>query len=304
MNRTWMLLACLLLASHPAAAGEQAPPDGAAAESVMTMRVDGDLVVGTEGRVVDYEITTELPDELRGILDKAVRGWTFQPMTVAGQPVQARNRMRVTLAAREVGAGYALSVDNVTFQPATKPGVARANAAGPVADDTRDVIISASHMEPPRYPRGLMRARVEGAVLVYLRVAPDGSVQDAVVVQSSLLNVRGYPKVLEQARKQFENSALAAARRWRFDVDVRPGASVTPAALTVTVPVWYAMRDSDAHEASGKWRVEVRGARHQVPWLAGARDAQRIGISDVGPGDLLALDATLRPPEGVIGRAL
>lgn len=304
MSKKWMLLACLLLAPGAASAGQATSGKDAPPENVTTMRVDGEIAVGPGGRVEDYAITTELADELRAILDKAVRGWTFPPMTVDGQPALVRNRMRVTLAARQIDGGYVLSIDNVTFRPESGPGaVDRVGASG--ARRTAGVRISATRMPVPAYPAPLARAGVEGAVLLGIRIAPDGSVEDAVVVQSSLFNVRGRRWVLDEARRQFEGAALAAIRRWTFDVAADPGSDPTPSARTVMMPVWFAMEGMDTHDAVGQWRTELRSARHRLPWIAYDNDkAQRIGISDVGPGELLALEATLRPPEGVIGRAL
>jgi TonB family protein len=293
--KQWILLAWLLLPALAAPAATPAPQS----EKVLTMRVDGVLTVAPDGTVRDYRIATPMPTGLQEVLDKAVRGWTFHPVRLNGEPVAARNNMRVTLAARESGDGYAVAVDNVTFRPLAPP--APGETTGP-ADGDGTVTVTARNLRPGSYPRGLMRAGVEGAVLLYLKLEPDGRVEDVVAVQSSLYDVRGRERTLDQARKQFERNAIDAARRWSFHVETTGDATPTASDLTVTVPVWYSMatRGDDA----GKWRIELRGPRQPVPWLDGVDVAQRFGVSDLGENEMATLASAFRVPEGVIGRSL
>lgn len=295
--KRWIVLVCLWVVPLGGMAREKL----AISNSVMTMRVDGEITVGQGGGVLDYKITTPIKPELQQLLDKAVRKWTFHPVIVDGKPVVAKNNMRITLAAREAGRGYAVSVDNVTFR-----GMSSESPAGqdqPSTEQAESVVITAKSMKPGGYPSGLMRAGVEGAVLLYVRVSPQGSVDDVIAVQSSLYNVRGRRDVLDKARRLLEDAAIAAAKRWKFDVTViKP--EPTAADLTVSVPYWYVMSDNARGENPGQWRVELRSEKAVAPWLVEASSAQDIGVSDLDSDDVVPLASTLRAPDGVIGKAL
>ena len=291
-KRIWLLL-CLLLAPLSALAGKEIKVDN----SVMTMRIDGEIAIDTAGKVLDYKITTPSTPEMQQILDKSVRRWTFQPVVLEGKPVAAKSRMRITLAAREARNGYAVSVDNVTFRG--DPG----GEAAPSATEGVPVSIATGVMRPPLYPKNLARGGVEAAVLLYLKLSLDGSVEQAIAVQSSLFDVRGSANIVAQARKQFEDSALSAARRWKFAVTAR---STTPTAsdLTVSVPVQYTMVNHANRDETGSWRVELRSEKNIVPWLVDATDAQDIGISDVDTNDVLSIASAFKLNTDVVGKAL
>ena len=87
---------------------------------MMTMRVDGDITIDSQGRVTKYKVTTPVTPTIEKALDKAVHGWRFHPVKVDGQPANARSNMRVTLAAREASNGYAISVDNIIYRDIPK----------------------------------------------------------------------------------------------------------------------------------------------------------------------------------------
>ena len=66
----------VLLGGLLAIASMQATPAVAvtpvAGESVLTMRVDGELTIGTEGQVVAYNIRSKLDPTLQALLDKTI----------------------------------------------------------------------------------------------------------------------------------------------------------------------------------------------------------------------------------------
>ncbi len=64
----------------------------------------------------------------------------------------------------------------------------------------------------PRYPPGLMKQRVEGAVVIVFVLDENGRVQD--------------PRVESSTHPDFEQPALAALRRWRFQPGTREGEPV------------------------------------------------------------------------------
>ena len=143
--KPWIMLVCLLVVSS----GGIARDNLQVSNNIMTMRVDGEITLGQNGGVLDYRITTPIKPEMQKLLDKAVRNWTFQP-------VIAKNNMRITLAAREAGRGYAVSVDNVTFR-----GMSPESPGGqgkPSAEQGGSVVITARSMKPGGYPSGMARA--------------------------------------------------------------------------------------------------------------------------------------------------
>jgi hypothetical protein len=160
---------------------------------------------------------------------------------------------------------------------------------------------------PPVYPRGLASAGMEGMVLVVLRLRPDGRVADAVASQSTLFNVKGRPEVLDKARTMLEQVSLAAARSWTFEVDAADPGSLSPRALSVRVPVEFAMPDTQAErrEAMGVWRWEFRGPRQYAPWLRTVVEERIVGVSDLAGGEFLAGSSPFQlADQGIIGRAL
>lgn len=297
----WIMLACLLVVPLGGIAREKLQ----ISNSIMTMRVDGEITIGQGGGVLDYKITTPIKPEMQQLLDQAVRKWTFHPVIVDGKPVIAKNKMRITLAAHEAGRGYAVSVDNVTFRG--MPSESPSGQDKPSAEQGGSVVITTKSMKAGGYPRGLKQAGVEGAVLLYVRVSLDGNTQDVIAVQSSLYNVRGRQDVLDKARKLFEDNAIAAARRWKFNVTVTKP-NPTPEDMTVTVPYRYVMGRNANREDAGQWRVELRSEKAIVPWLldtrTDTRTVQDIGVSDLDSDDVMPLASSLQVPDGVIGETL
>lgn len=112
--------------------------------------------------------------EPRGYFEQAaaegVRRWRFEPARMDGMPIECRLLTRVRFALAD-------TVD--------------ALAGGPDAD--RPV---------PAYPAALLRDRVEGYAEVEFERAPDGTVEDARIINA-------------MPRGEFEHAALAAVRGWK-----------------------------------------------------------------------------------------
>ena len=229
--------------------------------------------------------------------------------------------MRITLAASEVNGGYAVRVDNIVFRPDTIEEYEASLAAmraeserqatdspmGASAAKPRQFVgITSRKLTPPSYPSGLMKSGVEGVVLLNLRLNPDGTVADVFASQSSLLNVKGKPELLERARTMLEKNAAATAAKWTFGVDAKNVHALTASDLTVRVPVEYVLSPSGLRNEtlSGKWRHEFRGPNFPVPWLL-VGDDQVIGVSDLDSGEVMAGNATFRlRDKSVIGTVL
>ena len=283
-NAIAMVVVALCVATGVAAA----KGDPITTPSVMTMRVDGEIAIDAQGKVLDYRIDTKLEPAVRAQLDKAIPKWSFFPVKIEGKPTAVKSRMRVTMLAREVAAGYAVSVDNVLFHDD------RATTAPPSADGATALAssISSKSRVPPGYPKELMRSGVEGAVLVYILVTPEGKVGDVVAAQSSLFNVRGRTRTLDEALRLLESNTIAAVKKWRFNVPTGHNVS-DPNYMTVAVPVNYVMA-GNTRDAPGEWRIEIRSEHKSASWLPSSMLTQEVGISDLGSGEVMPLVSRMR----------
>ena len=269
-------------------------------ESVLTMRVTGELTIGTEGQVLSYKIRSKLDPALQVMLDKSIPRWQLTPVRQGGKPVNAKTPMRITLAATQIPQGYEVRIDNVVFTPISKEdyeakiAAARAIREGGEAITVGDappsqpvVFDSKRMLSPPRYPVGLMRAGVSGAVLLHLRLNPDGTVADVVASQSSLFDIKGASGILDKARGLLEKESIRAARSWSWHVDAAHPELLTADDLTVCVPVEFRM-DSPGKQGDDNtavWRQEFRGPNLPVPWLLGKPGEQVVGVSDLNNGE-------------------
>ena len=314
----------VLLGGLLAIASMQATPAVAvtpvAGESVLTMRVDGELTIGTEGQVVAYNIRSKLDPTLQALLDKTIPRWHLAPVRQGGKPVNAKTPMRITLAATQIPQGYEVRLDNVVFTPISKEDYAAREAAARAireggeaitvgdAPPAQPVLLDSKRMlSPPRYPTGLMRAGVSGAVLLHLRLNPDGTVADVVASQSSLFDIKGSSSILDKARGLLEKESIRAARSWTWQVHAAHPELLTADDLTVRVPIEFRLDapSKDGGEAVAVWRQEFRGPNLPVPWLVGKAGQQLVGVSDLTGSEQVAGSSVFQLSDrSVLGRAL
>jgi TonB family protein len=151
-------------------------------QSVRAVGVEGSvelaLTVLQDGSVGWVRI---LRAEPRGYFEQAaaegVRRWRFTPAHMNGEPVECRMLTRVRFALAD-------TVD----------------AADGAVDADRPM---------PAYPIALLRDRIEGYAEVEFERAPDGTVQDARVINA-------------MPRGEFEQAALAAVRGWKPAPEAAP----------------------------------------------------------------------------------
>lgn len=196
MNNRWAAALALVLALAVPAAAYAAKPEPAAGQQMITMRLNGKIVIDPQGHVREYRIDTQAPKEVQELLGKAIPTWRFHPVEVDGKAVPAQSPMRVVLTAVRHGEGYMLSIDNVLFRPNTELEYAEELAAR----DPDQIRFTVQDMRPPAYPADLMRAGIDGIVLLVLRLDAEGRVADAMVSQSSLFNAVGGGSALDRAR--------------------------------------------------------------------------------------------------------
>lgn len=254
--------------------------------TVLTMRVNGDIVVDEAGRLVSYTRSTPLPDALAARLDAQVKGWQFDLSDTPrpGQRIPAK--MRITLVAHETSeGGHEVQVDNVVFPS----GAQETRVGTQQAFDDEGVNLTVEKLGGVRYPRWLEGAGVEALVLLSVRIGPDGKVSDAVVSQTSLFNVRGQANDLRKAIAAFEQATLQGTKAWRFKLEARD-ANVPVQPVDALVPVLYVF---DTPKDTGTWRTEVRGPKRRAPWAVDDRSAD-VGSSDVGDGAVLRTSDRIR----------
>lgn len=79
---------------------------------------------------------------------------------------------------------------------------------------------------PPEYPEGMKRQGVSGVVAVSIVIDETGSVISATVAKSS--------------QSEFEPSAVAAVKKWKFKPAQKDG---SPVKMKVTVPIRFNLED-------------------------------------------------------------
>lgn len=166
----------------------------------MTNRVDGSVVIGTDGKVVDHRLQTKVDPQIADAIAKAVARWRFDPARIGDAITRVEAPMRIVLTARQDGANYEVRVDNVRIPGGDAVLPAPGEAAAIPASPGSLIAITRSEGNPmPKYPEAAARGnRVTAKVLVAIRVSPDGSVHDVLPMQTSLMNVRGPGKLSEQ----------------------------------------------------------------------------------------------------------
>lgn len=193
---TSLLLVILAAVQTAAAPGDWTPPRyrGGAAPAIQVRAVGGgevyaELDVDPSGAVTRVSVLRETSPYTDPVA-KTLASWKFspaeqlEPATPNGPPRRKRAvRSRVFVAA--------------IFRPPTINTPTYGEVPRPVRPASTDVPFPTVTTMPQFPPNRLF----DGVVLVEVKVAPDGSVTDAAVVQSAA---------------GFDQPALEAARQWRF----------------------------------------------------------------------------------------
>lgn len=265
-------------------------------DEVLTMRVDGTISVDETGKVIGYELTTQLGPDLRKLIAQSAATWVFFPPNVDGKPTAMKTGMRITLLGRKLGEGYKVTIDNVRFPDAKDERTAGAYKAT-VDGMTLSIV---SRTPTPVFPK----YNVNGMVTVLLDIAPDGKVIDAVATQCSLYHAGGTDRQLARACRELGGNTVSAVRKWTFRVDTH--GKPLERSVSATLPVQYikpGLGEQLAREASqpGHWRHESR-TRYRLPeWARGERFAQRMGTSDAVGDELMSSDSPLKLRAGQVG---
>jgi hypothetical protein len=241
----------------------------AAEPNQYVLSATGSVEIGPDGAVHDYALDNELAPPIAAAIDRHVRGWRFEPVTVDGRPVIAKSRMRLGLSAVPVGEDLQLRVDHVSFGGAAEP-----------SDEVK-------REHPLRYPRQALEARLGARVLLAVRTDEHGNVVEVHPYQTSLSR-RMSDAEARRWRGVFEKAAAGTVAKWTF----APGQIVdgAPVAGTFIMPFEFTIGsrplDPDA------WRAYVPGPVSPAPWFSVAPD-QSARVAALAEGESVSLDSRL-----------
>jgi len=247
-NRSpWWLVCALWAVSAVALAAKK--PASTDAEAEAGIQVAGTILVGPEGKPLEYELTggDRLPKEVRRFLDFHIPRWQFDPPVVDGKPVALRNRMGLYLVAKPSDdGGMRIVLQSASFFPTERGG---------------GYDITGARMPPPPYPEAAAEVGVEATVYLVLKVGRDGKVLDAADEQ---VNLHFLPeRDADKWRDIFARSAVRAARGWRFNVPTQ-GDEGGQDSWLLRVPVAYSFNQRNRY---GEWQAYVPGPRRKVDWV-------------------------------------
>lgn len=298
MRALALALACALtgVVAGPAAqaAGAEQSREVRGLEAVALMAVDGNLVIEPDGSVSGVKLSTKIDPELAANIEKAVRTWRFRPVKIGGEPRRVNTSLRLQLAAtRQEGQRFSVRIDSIDFPDASDKKAVR--------PDNQPELITGKKLGPPQYPSELLMRGMMGAVMLAIRVTPEGTAGDVMVVQSHLYDTGRASLMSRVSLTQFENSAVRAARRWTFNVP--QGGARDAKAMTVTVPVAYSMSGVSL-DMPGRWLQVQRTAKQQIAWLPAEQSRSGPSLAAAGGGSVSQFGVGPQLEQDVAGMSL
>lgn len=252
MNGGWVtkgLAVTLLLA---VAAVAVAVPKQVREQTEASMLLTGKISINADGSVAGYEIlhADKVPDYVLSNLAEWVPEWRFKPVLAGGKAVPAQATMTLRMLARPSGEDkFEVSIAGTSF-----------GLDGWRPTDN----VQRLEMEPPRYPRDVVRAGGQGTAYLVLKIGRQGTVED-VVVERVNLSVYASKREMDRFRNRLGAAAAKAAWDWTF-IPPSTGDLAQDESWSVRVPVDFHLgRKVDA--AYGEWTAYLPGPYQQAPWL-------------------------------------
>lgn len=234
--------------------------------------VSGTIDIAKDGAVSGYTLEDRVKPAIRAAIDKNVRNWRFEPITVDGRAVSATTQMNLQLLAVPLENGdYGLRVEKVWF-----------------GDPQRS-----NHIPAPAYPADAAKAGRQAKVVLVLRLDPQGNVVEAFPEQTSL-DIAPDGKKAQYWRKRFEEVSIRAAKEWKFTVTEKIDGQ--PIGGSVRIPVSYAFGPQE-------WGKYVPGPVNQVPWKSDAKVVET-DTSSLRDGQAQSLDSRFKLKTGIVGSML
>lgn len=237
-------------------------PGGVRKQVEASMLVTGTVQIDTAGKVVGHSLDEQekLPPGVVAVIDKAVPGWTFEPVQIDGHAANVSARMSVrVIAKRTEGDNYFVTLRSASFGDAAEKFPQRKSA--PRNDGNKNAEkVCKTGLTPPAYPMQAAQHGVASNVYLLLKVGQDGKVLDAIAEQVNLKVVTDEAN-MKRWRGVFANTALHQAAQWCLEPPTDP--EVAQAGFFVArVPVLFTFEDTKY----GHWEAYVPGPRQANPW--------------------------------------
>lgn len=249
MKRLFVGLAALAIAGLASAGG----PGAVRKRVEASMVLSGHIVIASDGTVKSYEIDNQdkVPAEVLTLVQNATYEWRFEPVVRDGHPVNARAPMSLRIVARHENPdsdSYVARVAGATFGDEDKDG---------------EQISYASHAAPG-YPRSAIDDRVEGTVILLMKIGHDGKVVDVTAEQVNL-GVVGSDPDLRVWRKVLANPSVKAARDWTFRIP-SSGPHANNPFYIVRAPIQFRLNRPGLSDPYGQWTAYIPGPKETASW--------------------------------------
>jgi len=221
-------------------------------QTEMSMVLTGKVSIADDGQVRSLQIDreNEVPALVAGVVRGSMSKWRFDPLK-PGQTDAGTTTMSVRVVASpapEQGADkFALRIVSASF--------------GETPEDEMPKRIS---QQLPVFPMEAAFARAPATVYLVARIGRNGKVEEIFAEQVNLKAV-GNERQMNQFRKLFADSSLAAAKRWRFAPPTR-GPEVDSDHWSIRVPVDFVFNAKQT--PYGHWEAYIPGPRQSAPWRA------------------------------------
>lgn len=195
-------LAALLSTSFAIAAASDAEPKHVGNE--------WQLSIDATGNVVELRDLGKLAEPIKDALERAIRGWKFEPGKLDGKPVATETALTLEVSFLPVADGYSLRIDDARVGGTTDAASLKRN--------------------PPRPPVDAFQ-RMRGSVamvVIKLDYDSDGHVVAVDTLPTESLN----------APSSMQRATVAAAKHWRIKPERVGGKGV---ASSVTIPICYSV---------------------------------------------------------------
>jgi hypothetical protein len=253
---------------------------------VLTLRLDGEIEVDPQGKVLSHSFKTELPDDVREAVGRVVQGFPFESPVRDGMPARVKSDMKVTLTAQRTKAGYEVRLEDVAFQRGDVP---RNAGRWLIVDRKPDI-------QHPKVP-------VVAVMPLAIHMAPDGTILDAFARQCIIQAAARFSDNAATC-KRMEQNAVRAVKRWKVVHEAAGASSDVPTEpVTAILPLhfeWDNIRVK--HDLRGTWQAEWRTQPRDAPWES--EQAPSIGTMNMTQDGYVQSEPTLRLRDGVIGKVL
>lgn len=225
-----------------------------------SMLVIGRISIDGAGNVSGYSLhqPDKLPKGVTDLVDKVVPGWKFEPVLLAGEPVNATADMSIRFVAKKADAdNYSVELRSAAFGDA-----AAKLPRQPTHQEKHRKQDACPSLRPPNYPQQAAAAGVMANVYMLVKADREGKPLEAIAEQVNL-KVIDSEHSMERWRRMFVQASVARAKEWCF-APLQAGSEAKDGFQVLRVPVVFHFEDS-AH-AYGRWESYVPGPRQRNPW--------------------------------------